>query len=469
MSIPIVVTGSSRAVMDVIDFLMVSRIDTGAAQAAILPGQLIMWSYIILGMGTASLVNTFASQSLGRGKLDDCSRYAWQGIYLALAFGVIGLAFIPMIPSLVALLGHESEVQALEIEYARVAILTVAPSIAANVFGWFFIGVHKPNVTMWSALEANVVNIAVSPFLIFGWAGCPELGIAGAAWGTLAAVVYRSLRLGLRMIAPDIHAQFHSRSTWRLSLPAFRRLLRTGLPCGLQFLAEVLVWAVFVNVLVGSTFGTAHLIATNTAWQYMRIAFLPTMGVGQAITALVGRAMGEGQPDRAVAFTRIAEVITLMWMGINSALYIFAGRALIGVFSSSEEVIAIGTSIMVLAAVFQFFDAMGVVYSAALRGAGDTFVPSVFFAASHWIFVVGGGWTMVTFFPELGSRGPWLAAAILFVVTGVFLRHRWRRGAWRNLDILSVGGKPAPELASAGHPQAPERHREKTESMSSVP
>ena len=93
---------------------------------------------------------------------------------------------------------------------------------------------------------------------------------------------------------------------------------------------------------------------------------------------------------------------------------------------------------MLCAAVFQVFDAVAIAYSAALRGAGDTFVPSVFYIVSHWVIIVGGGWFMVTAFPQLGSLGPWLAASGLIVATGVFMWFRWHSRAWMKIDLFKA-------------------------------
>ncbi|UCC32739.1 MAG: MATE family efflux transporter [Phycisphaerales bacterium] len=438
MSIPVVVTTSSRAFMDIMDYLMISRLGLGEAQAAILPSQIIMWSYIILGMGIASMVNTFASQSLGRKQYRDCSSYVWQSLYVALAFGLVALALRPNLPALVAWIGHDPKVQSLELAYTRVALLTVGPTITAYGFGWFFVGVHRPWVTMWTAIEANVVNVAVSFVLIFGHLGFEPMGIAGAAWGTLAAVSYRTIRLGLTLVAPSADRTFHSRSTWRPSWRCMKGLLRIGLPCSFQWLCDVVVWAIFVNILVGTKFGTIHLIATNTAWQYMRLAFLPTIGVGQALTALVGKSIGADDPARAIREARIATLITLVYMGSLSLLYWLKGPELISLFNTDPEVVEIGTTIMMCAAVFQLFDAIGITYSAALRGAGDTFVPSVFFIVSNWVIIVGCGWLVATHYSHLGSLGPWLAASGLIVITGVFLWWRWRSRAWMKIDLFQA-------------------------------
>ena len=91
---------------------------------------------------------------------------------------------------------------------------------------------------------------------------------------------------------------------------------------------------------------------------------------------------------------------------------------------------------MICAAFFQLFDAVGITYSCSLRGAGDTFIPSVFFIVSNWVILVGGGWLMVTFYPGLGSLGPWLAASGLIMLTGVFLWWRWHGRAWMRINLL---------------------------------
>jgi len=436
MSIPVVVTTSSRAVMDIADYIMITGLHRPEAQAAILPAQIIMWTYIILGLGVASMVNTFASQALGRKSYAECSAYAWQGLYIAAAFGLIGLALRPLLPRLIAAIGHEPAVQVDEIAYGRVALLTVAPTIAANALGWFFIGVHRPWTTMWSAIEANVVNIALSVVLVFGYFGFEPMGIAGAAWGTFAAVCYRTVRLLIALMGPSMATRFASRRMWRPSAARLWNITRVGMPCGLQWLCDVVVWAIFVNVLIGARFGTAHLIATNIAWQFMRLAFFPVIGVGQALTALVGKSIGGGNPQRAMRETRIAVWITLAYMGSLSLVYWFRGAALIRLFSDDATVIQVGTTIMACAAVFQLFDALAITYQSALRGAGDTLVPSVFFLICNWLIIVGGGWWMTTRFPQLESFGAWLAASGLIVIAGMFLWWRWRSGAWIRIALM---------------------------------
>ena len=422
--------------MDIADYVMISFLPTTDAQTALLPAQVWMWSYIVIGLGVVSVIATFASQALGRGKFEECSSYAWQSLYVGAILGILVFLVRPFVPELIAAVGHEPRVQELEIAYLRIALLTTGPTIAAEGLGWFFIGVHRPWVTVWTAIEANVLNVAVCFVLIFGFFGFEPMGIRGVAWGTLVAVNYRMIRLSIAMLLPGISREFGSRRTWRPASKPLTDLLRVGLPCGFQWLSEVVVWALFVNVLIGTNFGSVHLTATNVAWQYMRVAFMPTIGMGRAVSALVGRSIGAGNPDRAVWQARVAAIITSAYMGSLSLIYFLFGSSLIGWFNPDPQVRAIGGSVMICAAAFQLFDGLAITFTSALRGAGDTFIPSIFFISTQWLIVVGGGWWFTAFYPELKSIGPWIAASTLIIVTAIFLWWRWKSGVWRRINLF---------------------------------
>jgi len=285
-------------------------------------------------------------------------------------------------------------------------------------------------------LESNVINILVSAALMFGWFGIEPMGIVGAAWGTVVALYYRTFRLAITMCTGHYAREFSTRSMWRPSMTHFVRLVRSGMPFGAQMFFEIAVWAIFVTILVGRTFGTEHLIATNAAWQYMRIAFMPAMGVGQAMTSLVGHSIGARRMERAEREVRFGVVITTVYMGALSLVYAIWGAELIGWFNADPEVMRIGRGVMICTAVFQVFDGLAIIYAAALRGAGDTFVPSIVFTIFNWVFIVGGGWAATVLMPGMGSVGPWTAAAALIIVAAGFFRWRWRGGAWKKIDLF---------------------------------
>ncbi len=435
MTVPIVITLCSRMVMDLADFRMISYLGSDA-QAAIMPAQITMWTFIVLCFVTVTIVNTFVSQSLGRGRLEATGAYTMQGVYLGLLYGLGGLALYPVLPSVFSRISNNPEVVRQGLIYGRIALLTVGPTIAAEAFASFFNGIHRPKVSMWSAIECNLLNVIVSLVLIFGLLGFPKMGIAGAAWGTFVGVVYRLFRLWFVFRSSEYEKEYLTRSSWRLDFHKTKDIIRIGLPQGVQAFSDVFVWAVFVGVLIGARFPDADLVATNVAWQFLRLSFMPAFGLGIALSSLVGKSVGAGDKDRAVRVTRISTAILVSYLLTLSIVYLVFRRELIGWWNPDPAVIEIGASIMICAAVFQVFDGLGILYNSALRGAGDTFWPALMVGVSHWVFVIGGGWLAVTLAPQWGAVGPWIAATCLLVFLGFIMWYRWNSGAWRKLDIL---------------------------------
>ena len=328
------------------------------------------------------------------------------------------------------------------------AIWSVGPTIAAAGLSAFFNGIHHPKTTMWSAIEGIVVNMVVSYCLIFGKLGLPAMGIAGAAAGTVVATIYRVLRLTLTLCMPSINEKFNSRATWRPDRVKLAGVLRLGVPQGAQWFSDVVVWMIFISVLIGRMFGTDHLIANNAAWQYLRISFMPTIGMGMALTSLIGKAIGQGDPQQAIRQTRMGVGVVLAYMATLSVVFLIWRRELIAFFNTDPEIVTIGASIMICAAVFQVFDGMGIVYTCALRGAGDTAWPSIVFVVSHWTILVGGGYVMAVMFPSWGSIGPWVAGTTLLVLLGFVLWYRWHSRAWMKIDIFKHEKDADPDRSS---------------------
>ncbi|MEK6674082.1 MAG: MATE family efflux transporter, partial [Planctomycetota bacterium] len=158
LAIPNVILNSARALLDLVDFILVTRLNSPDAQAAILSAQLYLWVYSVFGMGVVTMASTFASQCLGKKQHREAGRYAWQTVYVSTFFGVIGLALYPILPWLFRVVGHEPGVMAMEVAYAQVALLSIGPTIASTGLAAFYTGIHRPYLAMWSVLEANVLN-----------------------------------------------------------------------------------------------------------------------------------------------------------------------------------------------------------------------------------------------------------------------------------------------------------------------
>ena len=161
-------------------------------------------------------------------------------------------------------------------------------------------GLHRPVVPFVAGVIGNVVNFAVAYVLIFGYLGLPRLGLIGAGLGSVIGTVVQVAVIGWFFLFGPTSREFHVRRQCRVSWPAIGELVRLGMPAGLMFLGDLLLWTIFMGYIMGR-FGTPALAATNILGRYWQLCFMPALGVSTAATAIVGRYCGAGQPRLAGA------------------------------------------------------------------------------------------------------------------------------------------------------------------------
>jgi MATE family multidrug resistance protein len=204
----------------------------------------------------------------------------------------------------------------------------------------------------------------------------------------------------------------------------------------MQSAVDVLGWGVLIVLMVGR-FGKEQLAASNITIQYMTISFMPGIGLAQALTALVGRYIGEGNVEMAIQRVRETLFLALSYMVLMAVLYWTCREPFIAFFNDDPEIIRVGGNILLCAAFFQVFDGMGYTYAGALRGAGDT----------HWTAGITVVLLLGVFAPlslgtvawtNLESLGPWLAGTVYVVFLGLALWWRFTRGKWKEIDIFAT-------------------------------
>ena len=242
LSAPMIVMYLSFTVMQFVDRFMVSRLGTEAL-AAILPAGMVSFLPGSFAIGVIVSVSTFVSQSLGRGAIRDCSSYCWQAIYMGLAYFVIVVAVMwPGAPFVFRMMGQPPEIINMEVVYLRIMLYAQLISVFIWCNSQFFMGVHRPVITMYAALCEQAVNVAANYVLIFGKLGFPAMGIAGAGWGTFIGVVVGA---GIRMamfLSGDISSKFECRRTTKIDFAKMKDLLKVGLPSGFELMKNVEFW-----------------------------------------------------------------------------------------------------------------------------------------------------------------------------------------------------------------------------------
>jgi len=434
MSGPIILSSLSFTVMLFVGEVMVARLGTDALAAT---GSAGLWSYIVVCffLGIVGCVSTFASQSFGRGEFTDCARYTWQGLYLSAFAGAIGFFLLPFIGPLFRSMGHAPSVTDFEITYLRIRVFGFGAMAWLTALSAFFQGIGRPRIPMYTSILANIVNVILNYVLIFGRFGFPRMGVAGSATATVLSLLLQAVLLQALFMARSVHEKYGTRHAYAFDWTKIREILRIGVPCGFTFFMDVANWGVFTSYIVGH-FGTVALASHNAAINFMHLSFMPAVGLNQGIAAIVGQYVGRKDPDTAAARTYTALKIAIVYMFLMGIVFAFFGRPLIGwFFSNDPEVLRMSHALLLLAALFQGFDAINIVASGALRGAGDTrWMAIATFLLAYLFFLPLA--LLMAFAVGLGAVGAWVGATAYIIVLSGILFSRFRSGHWRRITIF---------------------------------
>ncbi|MBC7834189.1 MAG: MATE family efflux transporter [Phycisphaerales bacterium] len=480
---PSVVTMSSYTAMQFVDAKMVSMIGPDPVYVAAQGnGGMTAWVPISILMGMLSVINTYVSQNLGAGKPERGSAYGWAAIWTAAIAAALIAPMVGLLPWLFGMSGRAAtglsvdqlaqmaRQAQLEVDYASTLMYGAFFTIATRGLAQYFYGIHRPSVVMIAAIVGNLTNMAFNAVLIYGPTppeslplrgvagsiatslGIPALGVKGAAIATVIGTAVELLIPLAVFLGPTYNRLYKTRAAWRPSLGIFRDIIKIGWPGALMFGSEMICWWYFTVRLVGS-FGTDHTFASWIALRYMHMSFMPAVGISFAVTAMVGKAIGMKRPDVARKRALLGMAVTMGYMGVCALAFVVFRHDLIEFFITHDparprseleitRIIEIGSGIMIIAAVFQVFDAMGITMVGALRGAGDTVWPGVMTVVFSWGLIVGGGHVIVAVAPDLGAIGPWLGAAAYIIAFGSTLAWRFSRGKWREVKLLEQSAQP---------------------------
>jgi MATE family multidrug resistance protein len=444
LATPLIVSQSFFTVQVFVDTVLLARHDTNE-MAASFPAIMWYWQFFGLAQVTAGYTSTFVAQYTGAGRPHRVGPAVWQGIYFAILAGLASLLLVPLAPLLIGVAGHSEALQELEAVYLRCMAFAALPMLVMAAINGFFSGRGQTWTVLGIEAFGTAVNVALALVLIFGGWGFPEMGIEGAGWATvIGSWASALLAVGL-LLSRRYRQEFATASGWRFEWDLFGRLMKYGGPAGMQTFLDVLVFNLF-SQLVGRL-GDAAMGATTLTIRINMIAFLPMMGLGQAVCILVGQRLGADRPDLAEKSTYTGLKWAFGYMVLVATIYLTIPGMLVSIFEGEHnsaqfaEVAAIVPGLLVCVAVFSLADALNLTFAFALRGAGDTrFVTAATFCLAWPLMVIptylvvqAGGSVYWTW---------WFATAHIFAMAVCFY-FRFRAGKWKTMRVIE------PELDAA--------------------
>lgn len=436
---PIVLSRATQSVIGFTDALMVAPLGE-APLAAVTTGALNTFSLIILPMGTVFILQSFAAQLRGRGDLESVRRYAWYGILLALFAGLLALFAIPLVPRVLARFHYEPEVERLMVSYMSIRLLSVGTAVGTEALGNWYGGLGNTRVAMIGALVTMFANVGLCYLLIQPRFGLPGYGVAGSAWASVVATALGFLVVALMFARGAGLDGVKIPRGGPLRMHELARVLRFGLPNGVNWFLEFGAFVLFINVVVAHL-GTTVLAAFNVVMQLNSISFMPAFGVASAGAILVGEAIGRRGHEDVWPILRRTATVACTWMFTVGALYFVAPARLIGLFSApgvpAEALIATGTTMLMMSAIWQLFDGLGLTVSETLRAAGDTTWCMVARIVVAWFVFTPVAWAAVLVYR--GGVITMMIALIAYIaVLAAVMGLRFASGRWRTIELVET-------------------------------
>ncbi|HEX8903774.1 MAG TPA: MATE family efflux transporter [Longimicrobiaceae bacterium] len=449
---PIIVGQLGGVAMTTTDTIMVAPLGPASLAAAGLASG-VHYATLVTLSGMLMGMSPLVSQSWGAGDRGECRRVAVRGLWLAVILSIPITVLALAGRQVAALLGQDPRVADLAGRFMVALAPGVLPLMLFMALRQYLDGMGRTRVAMTILFLGVAVNVIGNRILIFGVPGwVPPMGVVGSGASTS---IVRWAMLAALLAYVGRHPELSPFRGVRLRPVAarMRRIVTIGAPIGVQFGAEVgtFVFAAVMMGWLGATQLAAHQVTLNLA----STTFMVAVGASAAGSIRVGHHLGAGS-RRGVRRAAIGTyVVALGFMSLCALTFLLFPRQLIGLYTTDPRIVAYGTSLLFMAAMFQVFDGGQVTGLSLLRGTADTRVPMWITLLGYWGVGIPVAYVL-GFHTPLRHVGIWTGLTLSLAVVAVTLLWRVRRVLWSpTLAAVDRPRAPEPELAGAEIAQVP--------------
>lgn len=431
LAAPVMLGMLGHTFVQFVDNIMVGQLGT-AELAAVSLGNSFMFIAMSLGIGFSTAITPLVAEADGENNFESGKSSFKHGLFLCTILGLSLFLMVFTAEPLLHFMKQPTEVVELAIPYLNLVAASLVPLIIFQAFKQFSDGLSMTKYPMYATLLANIVNVVLNYLLIFGKFGFPELGIVGAAYGTLVSRIIMVLFLWFLLQSDDKSKPYVTNiKLFSLSKKMIRKVINLGFPSAMQMFFEVAIFtaAIWLSGLLGKNPQAANQIALNLA----SMTFMVAMGLSVASMIRVGNQKGlqNFKELRRIAFsifllTTILEIVfALFFLAFHTELpkiYVDLNDA--ENLKDNTEVIGIAAKLLIAAAIFQISDGIQVVVLGALRGLQDVMIPTLITFISYWLVGFPVSWFLGKE-EAYGSFGIWLGLLAGLTVAAILLYIRF--------------------------------------------
>ena len=423
LATPVAVVQMGLLSQGLVDTAMVGRV-TAVELGAVTLGNVYFFSVAVFGMGLLFALDPIVSQAFGAEDHDEIGASIQRGLLLSVGLAAVTSALLALAEPIFVLLEQPPEVIPVAAGYTHALIPGMLPFYGFIVFRQTLQAVGRVAPVVWTIVLANLLNAGANWVLIYGNLGAPAMGAVGSGWATAVSRWFMwlcALFLGWRLLAPYLRRM--RRDVFQFE--PLRRIVRLGSPIGLQLFMEFGAFGA-IGIAMG-WLGTHAIAGHQIALNLAAFAFMIPLGISQAAAVLVGRAVGNENPEGARRSGGGAILLCCIVMTATAVIFLGLPGLLAEQFTTDATVAAVAAALIPVAGMFQLFDGLQVVCTGALRGVADTLRPMVYNVLGFWLFGIPLS-LWLGFGRDMGPVGLWWGlAAGLGAVSVLLLWRLWIR------------------------------------------
>lgn len=422
------------------DIFILGKYSDDAVGAVGIVNQIINMLNLLFAIITAG-TTIICSQYIGAKKKDEDIMKLIGTSFIINVFlgGAISLIILVFSKFILQCMNVAPEFMAYSIQYIKIVGGFIIVQAIINTFTSVIRSFGLTKICMYTTFVMNIFNIILNYILVFGKFGAPSLGVGGSATATVISKILGSIFLGYYLLKKTL-PNFSFKYLKKIEKKEFKNILHMGLPAAGENMSYSLAKLVATVILT-------HLsVAAVTTNSYINniclFIFIFSVSIGQGSAIIVGRLVGKESLEEAykLCFSSLKKAfIVSTILGIIVA---FFAREIFGIFTSNEEILALGASVLFINAFLEPGRTFNLVIINCLRACGDVRFPVYVGICSMWTIGVGLAYVF-SIVLGLGMPGMWIALAIDEWLRGIIMYFRWRSKKWHGKSVITREEKMA--------------------------
>lgn len=430
LAIPMMLEMAMESVFALVDLYFVGHLpnSSNAIQTVGLTESVLTVIYS-LAIGLSMAATAVVARRIGEKNPEAASKAGMQTIVIAVVINiVISIAGLIHARDLLLLMGASTATANHGTRFVQIMMGGSLIIVLLFLINGIFRGAGNAAVAMRSLWIANIANIILCPLFIRGLGPIPAFGLTGAA---IATTIGRSLG-----VSYQVYNLFNNKNALIVRLSYFipdwkqiKAIIKVAAPGILQFVIASCSW-IFLAELVATTGGDQGSAGYQTSLRLMMFFLLPAWGLSNAAATLVGQNLGAGNIDRAEQSVYQTIKYTVVFLGVVSVLFLTCGHLFASFFTEDEVVKQVATrSLKILSGGFIIFG-IGMIFTSAFNGAGDTWTPTKINFCTFWLFQIPFAYLMAKHF-QMGPTGVFIAIPVAEIGLTIAAYILFKKGKWK--------------------------------------